>query len=507
MPNHRGTALLRQPIYICAFLLIVIVAWTVLFTLPSPAETRLDDINVQDLSGSDFSETIYSNALGWESYPEKLYTPADFANGYITERPNSHEEMDYGAVQYATHRMRFMLPPGKTYGLLMQSADYSMRIYIDGIEVGSVGVPGDTREMTIPRTLKRTYYFATQSGEVDVIVQAANFVHRAGAYPPKLYIGSVENIALKNDGNLFKSCAFFFCLITASLYHFGLFLMNRKRKTALLFSVCCLLLSFLNYKTILDFFPDYNWFFAIRFEYINHYLIFAAFILFLETLHTGLLFRIITRAFYAITGLYILVTLISGPKTFTLLLYGFEAAAAAVALYTLIRLAINMKDKKAQSALTFIGTLVVTLLGFFDILIKLQLFWIENTTGLEFAAPIGMVFMVFCYALAVALDYAETERDYEKARQEITEIRARLDDLAKKAPAGPAAHIADFGLSPREMDIATLLLGGETREEIGKMLSLSAGSVNTYCTRIYKKAGCSSRAEFARVLNYEIGKY
>ena len=489
---------------IIVFLALALIVWTVLFTMPAPEEVRLDDVSIHDLSGGDFSDTIYSNIQGWESYPEKLYTPAEFASGDISEEPRTYGEINYSQIQYATHRMSFRLPPGKTYGLLMQSADYSMRIFIDGTEFDSVGLPAETREATVPRTLKRTYYFTTQSGEVDVVVQAANFVHREGAYPPKFYIGSALMIARKNDVNLFKSNALFFCLITASLYNFGLFLINRKRKAALLFSACCLLISFLNYKTLLDFFPEYNWFFAIRFEYINHYMIFAVFTYFLETLHPNLLRKVPLRVFYIITGLYIIVALAAAPKVFTLLLYGFEAAAALMALYVLVRLAMNMKNRKTQNALTFAGTLVVVLPGFFDILIKLQLFRIENTTGLESATPIGMIFMVFCIALAVALDNADTERAYSDALREIADIRSRLDGLAKASPISAAVQISDLSLSPRETDIAVLLLGGKTREEIGKLLFLSAGSVNTYCTRIYKKAGCSSRAELARLLNYEV---
>ena len=494
----------RDLFAIAIFLILVVAVWTMLFAMPSPTETQLAETSVQDLSHNDLSDIIYHSYSCWESYPEKLYTPADFTGGAATGRSYTQDQMDYNEIQYATHRLRFILPPGQTYGLFMQSADYSMRIYIDGTMIDSVGSPGETREATVPRTLKRTYYFVAGI-DTEVVVQTANFVHREGAYPPNIYLGSAMNIARKDNINLFKSCALFFCLITASLYHFGLFLTNRSRKPALLFSICCLLLSLLNYKTILDFFPEYNWFFAIRFEYINHYLIFAAFVLFLQTLYHKMIRKAAARVFYCVAGAYVLITLILDPKTFTLLLYGFEAVAALMALYVLIRLAANMKNKKAQNALTFIGMLTVVLPGFFDVLIKLQLFKLDNTFGLEFAAPTGMVFMVFCYSLAVALDNADTERAYTEAKREIADIRSRLDALIRSAPSGAVTQISDLGLSPRETDIAMLLLGGKTREEIGTLLGLSAGSVNTYCSRVYKKAGCSSRAELARLLNYELG--
>ena len=494
-------------LYISAFLLLAVVIWTVFFTLPAPEEVSLDGIAFKDLTHYDFTNTIYNNIYGWESYPEKLYTPEDFAAGAVIEQPFSYNEMDYSRIQYATHRLRITLLPGRTYGLQMQSADFSMRFFIDGVEVDCVGVPGDTREATIPRTLKRVYIFNSESGKVDIIVQAANFVHREGAYPPNLFIGSVDNIIRKNDRKLFNISALFFCLITSSLYHFGLFVINHKRKAALLFSFCCLFLSFLNYKTIIDFFPDYNWFVAIRFEYINHYLVFTTFLMFLETLHPKLLLKYITRVFYVISGLYIVVTLILDTKVFTALLYYYDSAAALMAVYVLARLVMNMRNKNTRNVLTFAGTLLVVLLGFFDIFNKLniaaqlQLLWVA---GLEFMSPIGMIFMVFCNALAVALDYAETEHAYAEALREIADVRLRLDKLAQSAQNRVGTHIGDFGLSPRETDIAMLLLSGKTRDEIGKLLFISAGSVNTYCSRIYKKTGCSSRAEFARLLNYDI---
>ena len=131
----------------------------------------------------------------WESWPEALYTPEDFAGGTVAAAPRILAEEDYKSIPYATHRLRLTLPPGQTYGISMLTSEYAMRIYIDGVETDSADSPGTTRERTEHRALERTYYFAAQSGEVEIIVQAANFVHaKGGGWPPRFYIGTAENM-------------------------------------------------------------------------------------------------------------------------------------------------------------------------------------------------------------------------------------------------------------------------------------------------------------------------
>jgi len=492
---------IKSKIYIAIFLLTVLLVWSAIYAIPTPAEIQLSDSSVQDLSGHDFGDTVYRSFSCWESWPEVYYTPANFRDGLVTEPGRPRKEMDYSVTRYATHRVQFILPPGKTYGLILLSADYSMRIFIDGIDIDSVGNPGETRETTTPRTLKKTYYFAApQSGEVEVILHMANFVHREGAYPPQFFIGTAESITRKYNADQFKFDSLFFCLLTVSLYHFGLFLMNPKRKTALLFSVSCLLMAFLDYKIFLNFFSNYNWFAAMRFEYINHYLIFAAITLFLESMYPNLLHRICTRVFYAVTGLYIIITLIFDPKIFTVMLYGFSAFSISLAGYVMIRLMMNLKNRTAQNILIFIGLLPVALFGMFDILNMLEFFNIPHIFMWQFLSPIGMVFMVFCYTLAVALDYADTERRYAIALLEIAEIKTRL---AEAAESKTTQDISTLGLSGRELEVAYLLIGGKNRDEIGALLGIAIGTVNTYCTRIYKKTGCASKEVLALTFGKE----
>lgn len=54
-------------------------------------------------------------------------------------------------------------------------------------------------------------------------------------------------------------------------------------------------------------------------------------------------------------------------------------------------------------------------------------------------------------------------------------------------------------LSPRELEVAMLLIQGLRQEEIAKRLSLSAKTVNTHKTRLFEKAGVSDSIALARM--------
>lgn len=54
-------------------------------------------------------------------------------------------------------------------------------------------------------------------------------------------------------------------------------------------------------------------------------------------------------------------------------------------------------------------------------------------------------------------------------------------------------------LSPRELEVAMLLIQGLRQEEIAKRLSLSAKTVNTHKTRLFEKAGVTDNIALARL--------
>jgi len=421
----------KNLLYISLFFLAVLAVWVGFSFVPQPERIDLPITHGSyDLTGYDFKDTVYCTADYWESWPEKLYTPEDFANGLVPES-RLIERPEYKSITHATHRLRLTLPTEKTYGISMLTSEYAMRIFIDGVEVDSVGTPGDTRESTEHRSLEKTYYFTPQGNTAEIIVQTSNFVHdKGGAWPPQLTIGTEQNITRRDNANMAVSFLIVGCLMMAALYHFGLYCLNRSRKTVLIFSICCLLLALLNKKLILLFWPDYIFDVGIRIEYVLHFLTFAALVLFLEKLHPRLLHPVVARCYYILAGLYVLTTLILDTRIFTGLILYFEVVSLFIILYLLVRLAMALRNGTLQNYLSFAGVLILGLLGANDILYYRGIVLIPPVAGQFFMAPIGMVFFVFCYSLALSVEYAETERamrDAQEKRRQLAAENAALD--------------------------------------------------------------------------------
>jgi DNA-binding NarL/FixJ family response regulator len=54
-----------------------------------------------------------------------------------------------------------------------------------------------------------------------------------------------------------------------------------------------------------------------------------------------------------------------------------------------------------------------------------------------------------------------------------------------------------FGLTPRELEIVRMVVGGSTNKEIGEKLAIGENTVKSHLTHIFNKVGASSRIELA----------
>jgi len=420
---------------------------------------------------------------------------------------------DYTVVQYVTHRLRLRLPAGRAYGMSMPSSDYAMRIYLDGEELGSVGVPGATREDAVPRVDLRTYYFVPQAEEVTLLVQTSNFVHRDGCYPPNISIGLSENVHRLAQKELIQRVLVLGGLAAASLYFLALFALNWRQHTALIFAACCALMALMNKQLVPMFFPEYHWHAAFQLEYLVHFATFGMVVLLIHRLFPGSLHRLVVWVYLGLCGVYALSTFVLDTRVYSGLLFGFEGASGVMILYVLARLALRLKKARLQNLLGFVGLLVLGVLAINDLLHHhITIPALGGVTILAFAAPgftapPGMLFFTLCYALIVSLDFAEAQSRMEDARRQYREAEARhaaLEErLRAEADARAEVHpptLGDFGLSSREKEVAVLLIDGKSREEIATLLGVAIGTVNTLCTRLYRKAGIKNATELKHKL-------
>ncbi|MGL6201571.1 MAG: sensor histidine kinase [Lachnospiraceae bacterium] len=425
--------------YIFLFLALILVLLIGLSLLPSPETVQLSDAdNGYDLREYNFENTVYITAKCWESWPEKLYTPDQLEEA---EASVPQQSLDYTSVQYVTHRLQLILPKGEIYGIALYSSNYSMRLYIDGVEVDTVGLPGTTREDTAAQKRDGVYYFLPQNETTEIVVQASNFVRNNGCQAPVLTIGEADSITQFTRSESLKSGLVFGCLMSVCLYHLAIFLMNRQRRASLIFSGLCLLLAYLSKDFPALLFPAYNWQIAIRLEYIACVLAGVALMLLVNNLFPRTLHKWIVRIYLALCGVYITIVIFTDSTFFSRMLLLFEIASIATLAYGVVRLAMTLRKKKIKNLLAFLGIVIFGLLIVSDLLLGGRMFINIHTRSVS----IGMMFFAFCYALVLSLEMAETNQRLDKISISETELRETNEmlmrlDRTKAAFLGNISH-------------------------------------------------------------------
>lgn len=280
-----------------------------------------------------------------------------------------------------------------------------------------------------------------------------------------------------------------------------MYILNRRYKAALYFSLVCLFLMPRGNWFIPTFFPGLDWQIVFRLEHIDYICVFIMLTMFIRALFPGIIHKLAGYAYYSICILFVLMIVIFPSGLSTRYIMIFNLISLAYAVYFLIRLALTFREKKLRSVLAFLGVFVFYLAVFYDILASSSALPFIHIRGLDVMTPTAMLFFVFCYTMVIALDYAQKDSLLDIARQRTDEFSQKYETLrqANMDMDIPKA-ISDFGLSGRETDIVYLLLDGKTRMDIADILGISTGTVSKTCSRIYKKADCKSLAELMKLL-------
>lgn len=89
--------------------------------------------------------------------------------------------------------------------------------------------------------------------------------------------------------------------------------------------------------------------------------------------------------------------------------------------------------------------------------------------------------------------------DFDKLYEDLISREISSDSLLDR-------NLKKYNLTPKEIEVAKLLLDGCTMRQTSAMLSIATSTVNTYCTSIYRKMNINSRTELLVMLKEYIKK-
>lgn len=429
MDHKKWANVLSNYLVPCLILLCLITAFfalTIGRLMPEKAQlVQISELDQYDLS----SQYVKLSNASMDQYPAKLYTPADFADGLVTEEPRHGID----AARYGTARGLLHLTPGVTYGVTGSTAAYSQRLWIDGTLVLTSGEVSDSRDTFTPDMRYFTVYFTPTEEYTEFVTQYALFNHVRGGFP--FTIGEAPVIERQNRSQYLCDGIFTGALCAIGVFLVGMFLFNKKQRTFLYLGLACLCTCahylIYDHKNIMMLFPNLNWYFGHKLEYMADIFYYVFIILFAYSLLKAKMPKRLAYPMKCGVGIVILFYLVAPSYIYTrynIPLMAIAACSMIVAYLYLLVFAVRKRAyRKPENVIVLITLLLASAAG-----ILTAVNYIPNEV---YTQPFITVLFAFLNSVVLTLSFARTERALDLAKQkereiaETNEMLSRMDAL------------------------------------------------------------------------------
>jgi len=390
---------------------------------------------VLDLTAWDFKRDGPANLTGeYEFYWKQLLKPSDFSEATPPQKPGYIRVPDYWnnhkvkgeklpGEGYATYRLKILLDnPSQSLALKILEIATAYTGYVNGRQVCASGVPGKTRETTVPRYYSQIIDCEVEPNQIEVLLQVSNFHHRRGGVWAVIQLGEETEIrALKQKKisfDLFISGSIFII----ALYHFGLYILRKKVPSNFYFGVFCILifirLNSVDERYLIHLFPIISWEWMVKLEYLSFYLVVPAFARFIR-----FLFRDFSKHFVVVStalGLaFSLIVIFTPARIYSHTLNIYEIITIVVFLYSLYVIIGALLKKNVEALIFLCGFMILNITAINDML------HVERIIKTGFFVPLGG--FIFILSQAFLLSF-RSSRDFNTIKAQRKELKGTLED-------------------------------------------------------------------------------
>lgn len=265
----------REKLSLAAVLAVILLVCCSLLYLRN--DYRFDIVDVEkveseagtwDLTDIDFDTTVVQLEGDVEYVEGAILTPEEFGRA---------DNIEVGNPGYsyttATSRMHLLMPDDRTYLTTDSSIDFAHRLFVDGEERFSAGDPAETADDFEPGYGRFSLDVRADDGAIEIVQQAANFVHRESGGHDGIFIGQPAVVHAFNDAKGDVELVTLGLFLALALVHLALWAFFRAYKSNLLFALLCLVWAVrtgvTGSKMLYDVFPMLPWDAAFRLEYLS----------------------------------------------------------------------------------------------------------------------------------------------------------------------------------------------------------------------------------------------
>ncbi|MDY0099540.1 MAG: sensor histidine kinase [Bacteroidales bacterium] len=380
----------------------------------------------------------------WEFYWGKMLHPYDFTLGktptpdlygrvpsYWTNYQN--DSLSIQKMGFATYRLVLLMPEGMSQRMAFDVPvfDSSYDLFVNGVYLGSNGVPGKTAGETVPQYKRNFFSIDPSSDSLSILINVSNFHHRRGGFWLPLRIGTFEKVRRTVSGEWAGEWATISLLMGFSLLFLFFYLMYRKDKLMGFFSLATIGLAirplFTSHFLILDI-TDLKWIWIVRLEYLVLYYILITWFWYIANLYPG---KNIKRTSWIVTAIF------SVSAVFTLFLpvrifsyFSFPAFASMILLigYAMSRNIKGMISGKTADYIYFFAFLMLSLGAIHDMFVALGRPLISSGYILTFV----LVIFVIIQASLLLYKWVSAFDEKEKLHNDLEYMNRNLEMLVNE---------------------------------------------------------------------------
>ncbi|MGD9132310.1 MAG: 7TM diverse intracellular signaling domain-containing protein [Desulfobacterales bacterium] len=397
---------------------------------------------VLDLTDWDFKIDGPVDLSGeWEFYWQQHLMPQDFTSktairktGFI-EVPGYWKDYELDGKKlpgygYVTYRLKVKLNQQKE-SLALRTVEISnaYTIYIDGQKVTSQGEPGRNRETTVPQQYPQIVDFEPKTNQIELIFQVSNFHHRRGGIWEVIRLGSEKDMRKAQERRLGFDLFLIGSIFLMALYHLGLFILRKKDRSPLYFSIFCFLLVLRTITTggryLILAFPDISYELMVKLEYLSWYMAVPAFAMFMQSLFPKFSERFL-RISEILAIIFSGIVIFTPARFFSYTLNLYEIITLITFIYGLYVIFVSLNQKRIEASVFLLGFAILGIASVNDMLHVEGIIQTGFFTQFGFFCFILSQSFLLSYRFSAALTTVETQQ--KELRDTLESLKAEVID-------------------------------------------------------------------------------
>lgn len=362
------------------------------------------------------------------------------------------DEISSNGHGFATYSIRVLLPedqPQLAIRLMSMSSTYAL--YADGQLLTRGGKPGTSKSDSEPGYAPGIAVLPnSQSRELLLNLQISNFHYFKGGPWEPVWLGSFDSLQSGREAWLWLSAAMTGAFFIIGLYHFLMWMIRRRDKSSLLFSITTLAMG-VRVLTVDEVFlvllwEGLAWDWLVKIEYASMSIALGTIILFVHTLFPRAYPRVAAHAIAAVAFAYTALVLLAPVDIFSRALFVIQADLVVASIVSPICIGLALRQRAEGSLLFLIGALAIGFASIHDIVATnnkdVTLFTIMGAR--VYLQPFGMLVCLLSQASLLAFRSSRTLRNLEQTSAELQDAKDSLDNYAKELERKVAQRTADL---------------------------------------------------------------